>query len=241
MIRKHEYCWPYSFRGYPIEQLALHSSHLETGKLFFSLAVWTKANSTIYYQPTFLSMVHCPPARSLAPSRKKSPIMALFMLMRHSFADRSGTELLNPCRRSFSERALDMMLTPWLSLRARSPILVHIIAKQILLCKVSMSVQYCKTFLKCNFPSCRPNHLHKRWQGIPCLDRQANIQAYRKGNNTCCVSNVCYTLGSITYTVSRMAYRIRQGREFVTPPTNLSYSASSVIIPSIMYCKFTMI
>ena len=29
---------------------------------------------------------------------------------------------------------------------------------------------------------------------------------------------------------SRMAYRVRQGREFVTPPTNLSYAGSSVLL-----------
>ena len=43
------------------------------------------------------------------------------------------------------------------------------------------------------------------------------------------VMPVCHVSNSnVNIFTSRMAYRVRQGREFVTPPTNLSYTGSSV-------------
>lgn len=82
----------------------------------------------------------------------------------------------------------------------------------------------------------RAESFHKGRLQLACQHGQADIQAHWQSNYARRVSRCTryYELGllillSTYYHWRSMAYRVRQGRDFVTPPTGLSYTGSYVI------------
>ena len=76
----------------------------------------------------------------------------------------------------------------------------------------------------------RPNAVHKGRPSIARQYGQADIPTDWEGHDLSRVSSLSFRLSYTKYNhiFLRMAYRVRQGREFVTPPTGLSYTGSYV-------------
>jgi len=76
----------------------------------------------------------------------------------------------------------------------------------------------------------RSDSIHQGRQCISCYHGQANLSVNRKGHYFGCVRSISLPFIRWPKPFLRMAYRVRQGRNFVTPPTGLSYTGSSVPI-----------
>ncbi|PBL03575.1 peroxysomal citrate synthase [Armillaria gallica] len=141
------------YRGYPIEELAIHSSHLETAYLL------------IYGSLPTASQLHVFESE----------------VMHHSVVHADAEQFF----RSFRYDAHPMAI-------------------------LTSGLAYLGSYYREANPSLRGNNLFTRGskESLAVMDKQI----YR-------------LIGKAT-TLAAMAYRVRQGREFVTPPTGLSYTGS---------------
>ncbi|KAJ7928940.1 peroxysomal citrate synthase [Mycena leptocephala] len=144
------------YRGYPIEQLALHSSHLETAYLLLYGSLPTKPQFQVFQDE----------------------------IMHHSVMHSDAEQFF----RSFRRVAYD----------------AHPMAI------LTSGLAYLGSYYSEANPSLQGQNLFTRGdkESLAVMDKQI----YR-------------LIGKAT-TLAAMAYRVRQGREFVTPPTGLSYTGS---------------
>ncbi|KAF8239672.1 peroxysomal citrate synthase [Tricholoma matsutake] len=141
------------YRGYPIEQLALHSSHLETAYLLIYGALPTTSQYEIFYRE----------------------------IMQHGITHADAEQF---CR-SFRYDAHPMSI-------------------------LTSAFAYLGSYYNEANPSLQGQNIFTKGDkaSLALMDKQI----YR-------------LIGKAT-TLAAMAYRVRQGREFVTPPTNMSYTGS---------------
>src|SRR5215471_8753628 len=121
---------------------------------------------------------------------------------------------------------------PWLFLPVPLPIWVRIIWRRIHPFRVSRIL--ISTFVA------QPEGLLHLGQNLYTRGDEASLknmdkQIYRLiGKATTLAASVSRSLQAVHFlrksSTYRMAYRIRQGREFVTPPTGLSYTGSLVFL-----------
>jgi citrate synthase len=141
------------YRGYPIEQLALHSSHLETAYLLIYGSLPTRSQFEVFHSE----------------------------VMHHSATHADAEQF---CR-SFRYDAHPMAI-------------------------LTSAFAYLGSYYSEANPSLQGQSLYTKGdkESLAIMDKQI----YR-------------LIGKAT-TLAAMAYRVRQGREFVTPPTGLSYTGS---------------
>ncbi|CAK5269369.1 unnamed protein product [Mycena citricolor] len=157
-------------RGYPIEQLALHSSHLETG--MFKLVIYALSSHST--QRIFSSTDLCLRNPSFKSSKMKSCIIPSSTQMLRNSSEASGRYDAHP------------------------------------MAILTSAFAYIGSYYSEANPSLQGQTLFTKGDkaSLAILDKQI----YR-------------LIGKAT-TLAAMAYRVRQGREFVTPPTGLSYTGS---------------
>ncbi|KAF7312404.1 Citrate synthase [Mycena indigotica] len=141
------------YRGYPIEQLALHSSHLETAYLLIYGSLPTKSQYEVWSNE----------------------------IAQHSIVHADAEQFF----RSFRYDAHPMAI-------------------------LTSAFAYLGSYYQEANPSLQGQNLYTK--GDPASLAVMDKQIYR-------------LIGKAT-TLAAMAYRVRQGREFVTPPTGMSYTGS---------------
>jgi hypothetical protein len=122
------------------------------------------------------------------------------------------------------------MRTQWRFSRALLHTSAHITARQTPRYKVRLPfilvLRFCKHYLQVRNSSRRGTRRRSgTWIGRSSGSSERLQRSRRTCNPVCTAHNSHQTL---TYS-HRMAYRVRQGREFVTPPAGLSYTGQCVV------------